>query len=311
LLVKAPIRRAGLLSVAAIGVLIGSAVTLTDHGDVRSSQIVKADFVTATLLKTSVAPAKDLQELHEPAWLETVRGEPPWCAPLKRLESPAYSAFFYGISHQKIAAFLANHPLHTYRVLDSAADAFYQPRPMSTLCSAHPDTQNTPNLANFSRAPHTKPQAIDHRFTPITSTLTLLRGAGLAPLVLLWFAPAAAALIVLCRRPRHESHGLAIAALLLLGIAVLQFLVSAFGDGIDTPKHLNLAIYATAAAWAVQAAASVLSMSPRAAARPGEFGRPNISDTWAMTPMRQRSLEDVISPPTHDGALDIKSRRTS
>jgi len=44
---------------------------------------------------------------------------------------------------------------------------------------------------------------------------------------------------------------------LLVTVAVTQFGASAFADGIDTAKHLDLAVFATALAW-VFAAVEVL-----------------------------------------------------
>ena len=299
LAVRAPIRHGRALSVAAVATLVVCAFTLTAQGDPWARQIVKANFVTATLLATDTHPSADLRELGAPAWLARIRGMPMWCAPSGTMMSPSYVRFLYGVSYQQIATLLVHHPGQIPRILSLVADGFYQPRPEYTLCPARTGGRTTMLLADYARESGLRPRSVDHRFTPVISALAPLSGSGFVPLFVLWTVPPAACALAMLRHRRQKASEsvvqLAAMSCYLVGIAVIQFVVCAFGDGIDTPKHLNLSIFTTAASWAVGTAAVALACAGTAASA-GFSGNAN-----RLHPQSRNDVSGVsptrVSPP--------------
>jgi hypothetical protein len=167
-----------------------------------------------------------------------------------------------------VLGFFLDHPGRLLPVLDRVAGYFYQPRPTSTLCAPGPHGTQVmvlPHLANYTKIGHTPRGLLDHRWAPVTAALGLLRGAGMGTLLLLWLLPAAA---VTATRRRRALRGAGAVLGVLLAVAVTQFGASAFADGIDTAKHLDLAVFATALAW-VFAAMELLAAITRRSTQSG------------------------------------------
>ncbi|GAA1977300.1 hypothetical protein [Catenulispora subtropica] len=258
-------RLTGLVTVA---VLVVGAVAVSGNEDRRTAQLTGANFVTVTLLPTSAHPQADLAEFGAPAWLADYAGAPPWCAPSALQNGAAYQRFTKTLSHRRILGFFVEHPGRLLPVLDRVAEYFYQPRPTSTLCAPGPHGAQVmvlPHLANYTRSAHTPRGVLDRRWAPVTEALGLLRGGGMATLVLLWLLPAGA--VALCRR-RRALRGVGAVVGLLLAVAVTQFGASAFADGIDTAKHLDLAVFATALAWVFAAVEVVAALTRGRASAP-------------------------------------------
>jgi len=154
------------------------------------------------------------------------------------------------------------HPSRVPRILNVTAEHFYDPRPGYTLCSYQGGGMTEPKLANYGRSASVHPHSLDERSTPVSSTLGLLKGTGFLPLLLVWGVPGIGAVVTLRRRDAR-GRGEAIATVLLSSIAILQFAVCAFADGIDTSKHLNLAVFTTACAWVTGAGAVLLTLTGR------------------------------------------------
>ncbi|MFL6116556.1 MAG: hypothetical protein ACJ786_35140 [Catenulispora sp.] len=253
-------RLTGLVTVA---VLAAGAAAVSGNEDRHTAQLTGANFVTVTLLPTSGDPQRDLAELGAPSWLADYTGSPPWCAPTKLQDSSDYKRFSRGLSHQLIGRFFLRHPGRLLPVLDRVAEYFYEPRPTATLCGPGPHGTKvmvTPHLANYAPGTaHTRGGLLDRRWAPVTEALGLLRGGGLGTLLALWLLPAGA---VVASRRRRALRGVGAVVGLLLAVAVTQFGASAFADGIDTAKHLDLAVFATALAW-VFAAVELLAAFAR------------------------------------------------
>ncbi|NUP48257.1 MAG: hypothetical protein HOW97_13235 [Catenulispora sp.] len=238
-----------LAGVAVVAVLVVGAGVVSGNEDQHTAQLTGANFVAVTLLATSPHPRQDLAELGGPAWLADYAGTPPWCAPVKQQNSAEYKQFTKTLSHKRVAGFFLRHPGRVLPVLDNVAGYFYIPRATSTLCAKGPHGRQvmvTPRLANYTHLGNTPRGLLDTRWTPVTSALGLLRGGGLATLLVLWLVPGIA---VFATRRRRAMRGAATVVALLLTVAVAQFAASAFADGIDTAKHLNLAVFSTALAW--------------------------------------------------------------
>jgi dolichol-phosphate mannosyltransferase len=246
--------------------------------DRKDGMLTMGNFVTASILPAGDDPRGDLRALGGSDWLAELAGKPVWCASAKDMGNPDYKRFLSGLSHQRIALFLAARPGRIPQILDGTAERFYDPRPGFTVCSLSQGVMTSPKLANYGRADGAAPNSLDDRLTPVTGPLGLLQGTGFAPLAALWITPAAGALFVI-RRHRHGRAGTgeAVATVLLVTVAILQFGVCAFGDGIDTSKHLDLAVFATACAWVTGATAVLLSRVRGFAASSGP--PPRASDT--------------------------------
>ncbi|GAA2056329.1 hypothetical protein GCM10009839_76790 [Catenulispora yoronensis] len=239
-------RLAGLLTVLVLGV---GAVAVSGNEDRRTARMTGANFVTVTLLPTSAHPERDLAELGAPAWLADYAGAPPWCAPTALQNGAAYKQFTKKLSHKQIMRFFLNHPGRLLPVLDRVAGYFYVPRATATLCQQTPAGKRmmvTPLLANYTKIGHTPRGLLDRRWTPVTDAVESLRGSGLGTLVVLWAVPVGA---VVGTRRRRGMRGVGAVVGVVVTVAVAQFVASAFADGIDTAKHLNLAVFATALGW--------------------------------------------------------------
>jgi dolichol-phosphate mannosyltransferase len=239
-------RLTGLVTVTVVAV---GAVSVSGNEDARTAQLTAANFVTATLMPTSPYPERDVAAFGGPAWLANYSGVQPWCAPEKLLLSAPYKKFTKGLSHKRVIGFFLHHPTRLLPVLDRAAGYFYEPRPTATLCGTGPHGKKfmlLPHLANYTHIGHTPRGLLDHRWAPVTNALGLLRGAGFLTLLMLWLLPAVS---VTATRRQRALRGSGTAVGLLLAVAVAQFGASAFADGIDTAKHLDLAVFATALAW--------------------------------------------------------------
>lgn len=261
-------RLTGLVTVA---VLVAGAAAVSGNEDRRTAQLTGANFVTITLLPTSGHPQRDLAELGAPPWLADYVGAPPWCAPTKLQDSSAYRRFSKGLSHQLIAGFFLRHPGRLLPVLNRVAEYFYEPRPTAALCGPGPHGTKvmvTPYLANYTRGTaHTPHGLLDRRWAPVTEALGLLRGGGMGTLLMLWLLPGG---VVVVSRRRRAQRGGGAAVGLLLAVAVMQFGASAFADGIDTAKHLDLAVFATALAWVFAGVEVVAACARRRNARTGD-----------------------------------------
>ncbi|MEY9905537.1 hypothetical protein ABIA35_001753 [Catenulispora sp. MAP12-49] len=252
-----------LTGLVAVVVLAAGAFAVSGNEDKRTAQLTEANFVTVTLLPTTAHPGGDLAAFAAPSWLAKYSGAPPWCAPTKLQDSAAYQRFTKGLSHKRILGYFVDHPTRLLPVLDRAAAYFYVPRPTATLCHAGPNGTQVmvlPHLANYTNNGHTKRGVLDTRWAPVTGALGLLRGSGMGTLFLLWLLPAAA---VSATRRRRALLGSGAVLGLLLAVAATQFGASAFADGIDTAKHLDLAVFATALAWVFAAVEVLVAVAER------------------------------------------------
>jgi dolichol-phosphate mannosyltransferase len=275
-------RLTGLVTVAVLAV---GAVTVAGNQDKRTTQLGTADFVNVTLLPTSAHPERDLAELGGPAWLADYSGSPAWCAPLTLQNGAAYRTYNQHLSHKRILSFLLNHPTRLLPILDKAASYFYKPRPTATLCTPGPNGRNVMVLAwlgNYTHLAHTPPGRLDDRWAPVTGALGLLRGGGVGILLLLWLLPLAA---VVATRRRRALRGVGMLLGLSVAVAVTQYGASALADGIDTAKHLDLAVFATALAWVFAAGELLAAFTARGRRGAGAGGEiPQTAPAQASEP---------------------------
>jgi len=153
------------------------------------------------------------------------------------------------------------------------------------------------DLGNYAANSGEAPFSVDP-IAPVTAFFGLFRGLGLIPLLVLWFAPLAAAVRLASRRRDRASgdaKALAVITMLLSATAVAQFVVSAFGDGIDTAKHLNLSIYATALAIVTSIGCAVLVRTGRS----GDgisIGGESSGETGSETDAAADAQSDLLVP---------------
>ncbi|MBW8806993.1 MAG: hypothetical protein JF587_24540, partial [Catenulisporales bacterium] len=203
------------------------------------------------------------------------------------------------MSTSNTGKFLLAHPDRAIRVANDAANAFFYVRPTYTgSCWAKHDKRDIP-LANYDHgstydkaAGRENPNVVDKRFTPVTSILGLFRGTGLIPLLLLWSIPAAIAVRLLARRrvrAAGERKAFAWMTLFLTSVALLQFGMAAYFDGIDTSKHLNVSIFASVVA--VVTAVATTRLRPEAAG-------PGTSVSAEDLPHQASKTESDVESPT-------------
>ena len=272
--------RQRLTGLVAVVVMTAGALAVSGNEDKRTAQLTEANFVVITLLPTTAHPTGDLAAFGAPSWVPKYAGVPPWCAPPRLQDSVAYQKFTKHLSHKRILGFFLQHPKRLLPVLNVAAGYFYEPRPTATLCGTGPHKKPVmllPHLANYTHIGHTPRGVMDRRWAPVTNALGLLRGAGFGTLLLLWLLPAAA---LVATRRRRVLRGAGALLGLLLAVAVTQFGASAFGDGIDTAKHLDLAVLATALAWVFAAVEVLAALTSR---RGGAKGATDIPEAPAVS----------------------------
>nr|WP_228563205.1 polyprenol monophosphomannose synthase [Catenulispora rubra] len=269
-------------------VLAGSSVALTPKQDPHFTLQTKADFVFNELLYVSPNPKADMKALGIPDYYSTQVGHTAWCPPyqLSLQDTGVFSPSTAGdkyVARAKAAdpaldkalntgnwvKFLLLHPDRAVRVANDAANSFFYTRPTYTgSCWIKHSKQAIP-LGNYDSGHSVN--AVDKRFTPVTSTLRLFSHAGLIPLLLLWLLPAAVVIRLLARR-RDRASGerktFAWMTLFLSSVGLLQFGVAAYGDGIDTSKHMNLSIFASVLAVVTAVATARLRPAPAGAAVP-------------------------------------------
>jgi len=266
-------------------VLAGSGVVLTPKQDPHFTLQTKADFVFNELLYVSPDKKADMKSLGVPDYYGPQVGQPAWCPPFfpSVMDTGQFTPStggdkFVARDHANDPAlqtalgtantwkFMLTHPDRIVRVANDVANSFFYVRPTYTgLCGGAHSRQANP-LGNYADYPNTA-NAVDKRFTPVTSILGLFRGFGLIPLLVLWFAPVWIAVRRLFRRGDRatgERRSFAWMTLLLSCIALMQFGAAAYFDGIDTAKHLNLSIFASVLA-VVMAVATVRMRQPEAA----------------------------------------------
>jgi alpha-1,2-mannosyltransferase len=232
--------------------LIAGTLALTPAQDPNGATLTKGNFVFEQLLRTSPDPAADLRALGLPADYLALVDQQVQCAPAVMGTDYKTDPALTGITRGAITGFLASHPDRAVRVMNNVAGDFFHVRPTYTpWCPKdHSYTALRSNLGNYAADSGKAPNSVDP-IAPVTAAFSLLKGLGLIPLLVLWFAPLTASAWLLIRRARQvtgDGRALAVATALLSVIAVSQFVISAFGDGIDTAKHLNLSVYTTALA---------------------------------------------------------------
>jgi dolichol-phosphate mannosyltransferase len=308
-------------------VLLGGSVALTPKQDPHFTVQTQADFFFVELLRLSPDPVGDLKALGAPAKYIDQVGKTAWCQPerisLKDLgyavegqeiyvarSDSGNAALDKAMSTGNVAKFLLTHPDRAIRVANDAANSFFFARPTYTgICSwpnAKPINEITYSLANYAPDSGHGPGSVDKRFTPVTSTLGLLRNTGLIPLLLLWLVPAAAAARLLARRRKRaagERRALAWTTLFLTSVAVLQFAVAAFGDGIDTSKHMNLSIFATVLA-VVLAVATAARRSPAAESAGGTVGAAPSEPAGTTVPAGDAENDEAVQNAENTDSAD-------
>jgi dolichol-phosphate mannosyltransferase len=253
---------------ALVVVLAAGTSAFTPRQDPHFTLQTKADFMFNELLYVSPDPTADMKSLGVPDYYLTQVGRTAWCQPfyvsvrdtgiyLPSIQGDKFVArdraadpqLERAMSFGNTTKFLLMHPERAIRVANDAANSFFYVRPTYTgSCWVKHAKQDIP-LGNYGTSHG--PNSVDKRFTPVTSTLGLFRGAGLIPLLLLWFIPVGIVVRLLARRRNRatgERKAFAWMTLFLSSVALLQFAAATYFDGIDTSKHLNLSIFASVVA---------------------------------------------------------------
>ncbi|GAA2013023.1 hypothetical protein GCM10009839_04540 [Catenulispora yoronensis] len=324
------------LPIGAAAVLLAGSSALTPQQDPHFTLQTKADFLFNELLYVSPDPAGDMKALGVPFYYIDQVGHAAWCPPylvslrdtgtydpktdndkLVARDKAAEPALDNAMDFGNTTKFLLTHPDRAVRVANDAANSFFYVRPTYTgSCytgkTATPHDQQAIPLANYDRygSRAARPNLVDKRFTPVTSTLGLFRNTGLIPLVLLWLLPAAVAARLLARRRDRaagERKALAWTTLFLTSVALLQFCAAAYFDGIDTSKHMNLSIFASVVAVVTAVAAARLRPEPVTVAEPGAGTVPlHTRKSEADVESAAKDLSVLVIIPTYNEAENLE-----
>jgi hypothetical protein len=217
------------VALAATAVVLATAVTTYDDRPRDFGIINATDTLFAGVLAVSDNPARDLRAMHLPPQLARYAGRS-WWDTVPPQGDPAFSAVKDRISYGTIARFQLTHPVQAVEVGDRAAKEFLAARP-SYLGSYQ-----------VGAAPA---RARECRLCVVSALTARFQGLG----ILLWGAVTVALIAVATwtlrrRRPGSTAHALAAASVLLIGICIVQFVTAAYGEAIETTKHMVIALLA-------------------------------------------------------------------
>ena len=137
------------------------------------------------------------------------------------------------ITYGTLALYFAANPAAAWLAANDAANAYHEARP--------------DYLGTFASGTDSEPQALESRAVLVSGMTSMLSNLGALPLIAVWCLMLAGAVRAI--RTSHEAsvrRASGHVSILLLGVAVVQFLTVAFGDGIEMTQHMVLAILATA-----------------------------------------------------------------
>lgn len=238
------------LSVAISAVLLVPAgwVLAKNPDDIQT--INPWELISVGILGHSDDPAADLREMGFPGELAEYAGDSVWTDD-SILHTPAWDENAHLMTYGTVATFLLAHPDRAVGIADRAARDYFATRP--------------DYLGNYPVAAGRAPGEL--AFSPLATLARPVAGGGLALLIALWTAIVAINAARIRRSPRGSAgRAFATAALLMVGIAVVQFFTAAFGEAIENTKHLVFAILAGFLA-AVLTAGSCLADPRRHGAR--------------------------------------------
>lgn len=222
-----------ILVLAGVAVVLGSAfVTYRDNP--KDFKLINAtDTLFDGVLVHSDDPAADLAEMGLPRELARYAGSS-WWAVHPPQDDPQFAAVESRVSYRTIARFLLRHPARVLTLGDAAAQDLLAARPSY--------------LGNF-QAGEAPPRAHERRLCVVSTITSASHGMGLVAVVPGYFLLAAAATSLVRRGgSTSRSRSFAGVALLLVAISVVQILTCAYGESIETTKHLVVALFAGALA---------------------------------------------------------------
>lgn len=219
----------------ATGLVVGLAVgaialpaLVTYRDNPKEFGVINAtDTLFVGILGTSAHPAADLTELGLPPEMARFAGAS-WWDHVPPQSDPAFVQVRGRISYRTIAGFLVAHPWRAAEVADAGAKAFLAARPS--------------DLGNYQRGDGPA-RATECRLCVLSTMMSNLQGMGLVAYVAIASAVVAGALIVMRRGAAGgRGHSLAVTSLLFSAVSALQFLTCAYGEAIETTKHMSLAV---------------------------------------------------------------------
>ena len=202
----------------------------TYHDQPREFGIINAtDTLFAGVLGVSNDPKADLEAMNLPPQLAQYAGKS-WWDERPPQDDPAFAGAADGITYGAIGRFLLTHPYHALKVGDRAAKEYLLARP---------------DYLGSYQAGDGPARAQECRLCLASALTAKFQGLG----ILLW-GPVTLVLIsaaihtMRMRRRGSTGHALAAASLLLTSICVTQFVTAGYGEGIETTKHMAVALLA-------------------------------------------------------------------
>ena len=208
-------------------IVVAAAATTYAHNPKQFAVINPTEVIFVGILGPSSDPGADLTAMGLPANFAKYAGESWWSTPAPE-NDPDFPKIESKLTYATAGHFLATHPGRALTIADNGARDFWQAR--ARYLGNYPQGA-APNLAT------------ECRLCILSSLMTDQQKLGLVGFLLVTIISAAAAIALMRRsRPGTTSHSLASVSLLLNATVATQFATNAYGEAIETTKHLVLAV---------------------------------------------------------------------
>lgn len=213
--------------VASIGVLVVPAAWVFNNNPKNFSLINPTETIFVSILGPSHHPVSDLQDMGLPPSFAKYAGQA-WSDTHAPQNDPGFAAIRAKMTYGTAGRFLLTHPGRALTIADSAAHDFMEARP--------------DYLGNF-QAGDAPNRAQDNRLSVLSSLMKSVYPSAPFMFIVLSALVAFGAITGLRRAARGTlANACGAAALLSLAMALTQFVTAAYGEGIETTKHLITAI---------------------------------------------------------------------
>lgn len=158
---------------------------------------------------------------------------------------PAYPRYASRFTQANLARYLTGHPGLAARIFASGAGPYL--------------TFRNTNLGSYPIGSGHAPRSQECRDCLLMDVSRAMRWTGLAGVLAYWGAClAGAALLVRRSRPGDRRRGFALAALVLTGCTVIQYVTAVYGEGNEVIKHMVIALFTASIApiWLLAGAVS-------------------------------------------------------
>jgi hypothetical protein len=224
--------RASVLVLPAVAAASLTAATVWVSGEEPElyKKINVTNTLTMTIMPLSGDPARVAADLGLPAELGRFSGSH-WWSPRPMHRDPLFAAHVDLVTRENLAGYLLDHPRMVARMITAGADDYFAYR-----------VDYLGSYGEFSGRP---PGSQECRLCLLPTVSRAFAWSGFAGVVTYWLLCLVAALLLGRRSaPGTLRRGFALVTVALVGVAVVQYLTSVFGEGNEITKHLSVALLA-------------------------------------------------------------------